>query len=80
MAAITVKNIPDDLYLKLKESAGKNHRSINSEVIACLEKVLASNLIDPDEFLAGVYQIREKIDAPLLTDEFLNFAKNEGRK
>ncbi|RMH62608.1 MAG: Arc family DNA-binding protein [Calditrichaeota bacterium] len=79
MAAITVKNIPDDLYLKLKDSASKNHRSINSEVIACLDKVLTSKLIDPDEYLVGVRQIREKIDAPVLTDEFLNSAKKEGR-
>lgn len=80
MAAITVKNIPDELYQKLKNSAGKNHRSLNSEVIACLDKVLSSNIIDPDEFLASIRQLRQSIKAPLLTDRFLHDAKNEGRQ
>ena len=40
MPAITVKNIPDDLYENLKLAAQVNHRSINSEIIACLEKEL----------------------------------------
>ncbi|MDJ0703039.1 MAG: Arc family DNA-binding protein [Leptolyngbyaceae cyanobacterium MO_188.B28] len=41
MASITVKNIPDDLYEKLREAATLNHRSVNSEIIVCLERVLA---------------------------------------
>ena len=40
MASITIKNIPDGIYRRLRDSVGENHRSINSEVIACLEKVL----------------------------------------
>ncbi len=79
MAAITVKKIPDVLYEKLKDSAVKNHRSINSEVIACIERALGSNLIDPDEYLTSVRQLREGVKAPLLTDEVLDKAKNEGR-
>ena len=79
MAAITVKKIPDVLYEKLKDSAVKNHRSINSEVIACIERALGSNLIDPDEYLTSVRQLREGVKAPMLTDEVLDKAKNEGR-
>jgi antitoxin FitA len=37
---ITLKNIPDDIYGSLKAAAEAHHRSINSEVIACLERVL----------------------------------------
>ena len=40
MPAITVKNIPEVLYENLKLAAQLNHRSINSEIIACLEKEL----------------------------------------
>ncbi|NBD34139.1 MAG: Arc family DNA-binding protein, partial [Cyanobacteria bacterium] len=29
---ITVKNLPDDIYERLKEAAKANQRSINSEV------------------------------------------------
>ena len=41
MPTITVKNIPESLYENLRESAGANHRSINREVIACIERALA---------------------------------------
>ena len=33
MPTITVKNIPSDIYEKLKKSAEISHRSINSEII-----------------------------------------------
>jgi plasmid stability protein len=38
MVAITIKNIPNELYESLKNAANAHHRSINNEIIACLEK------------------------------------------
>ena len=38
MATITVKNIPNDLYKKLKETASSHRRSINNEVIYYIDK------------------------------------------
>lgn len=49
---ITLKNIPDDLYRRLKETADAHHRSVNSEVIVCLERVLLPTRITADERLA----------------------------
>lgn len=40
MPTITLKNIPDQIYESLKQSAEAHHRSINSEAISCLERVL----------------------------------------
>ena len=40
MATITVKNIPDDLYERLKQAARAHRRSINSEVIVCIERAV----------------------------------------
>lgn len=37
MPALTIKNIPDDLYLTLKQTAESHRRSINSEVIFVLK-------------------------------------------
>ena len=37
---LTLKNIPDDVYLRLKEQAKMHRRSLNREVIVCLETVL----------------------------------------
>jgi antitoxin FitA len=51
-AAITLKGIPDDLYDRLKRSAKAHHRSLNSEVIACLERQLAPQALSVDERLA----------------------------
>jgi plasmid stability protein len=37
MPALTLKNIPDDLHARLKASAARNRRSLNSEILARLE-------------------------------------------
>lgn len=38
---LTLKNVPDEIYERLKASAQANRRSLNSEAIVCLERVLA---------------------------------------
>ena len=55
---ITLKNIPDDIYAQLRQSADQHHRSLNSEVIACLERVLLPVAIDPGERLARIQRLR----------------------
>ncbi|NLE73433.1 MAG: Arc family DNA-binding protein [Actinobacteria bacterium] len=44
-------NTPDDLYERLKTVATKNHRSLNNEVIICLEMVLVPDRVSPAEYL-----------------------------
>ncbi len=36
MATLTLKNVPDDLYRRLKEQAAAHRRSLNQEAIECL--------------------------------------------
>jgi plasmid stability protein len=79
MATLTIKNIPEELYDRLKGSAVQHRRSLNSEVIVCLEKALGSRLIDPEAFLAEVRAHRKTISRVFVTDEDLRAAKNEGR-
>ena len=79
MPAITLKNIPDDLYSKIKENAALNHRSINSEIIYCLETIVKSKPINPELFLARIDRMNQNLSIPPLTDEFLKKAKDEGR-
>ncbi len=52
MTTFTVKGIPDDLYQRLKERAAAHRRSINSELIVCLEQALLGDRIDPEQMLA----------------------------
>lgn len=79
MTTLTIKNIPRGLYTRLKESAAQHRRSINSEVIACLERTLASRRVDPEEFLAKVRAARRRISGFFVTEKELREARNEGR-
>jgi plasmid stability protein len=75
MPTITVKNIPPDLYARLKELAEANHRSINSEIIACLEQSVSGRRLDPDTLLANARKLREKTSGYTISDEEFNQAK-----
>ncbi|MBN2010038.1 Arc family DNA-binding protein [candidate division KSB1 bacterium] len=79
MANITVKNIPDDLYENLKTHAAMNHRSLNNEIIVCIEKVIKSRRIDKERLLDRVQNVRRDNKLPYLTDEMLHEMKNKAR-
>lgn len=49
---LTLKNIPDEVYERLKASAEAHRRSLNSEAIVCLESVLLPGRTEPAERLA----------------------------
>lgn len=53
MPNLTVKNIPDELYVRLKEVARTHHRSMNSEIIYCVERTLGTHRVDISEHLAS---------------------------
>jgi plasmid stability protein len=66
MPNITLKNIPHDLYERLKRAADEHRRSINSEVLVCLENALITRRAEPEELLARLRAVRRRAgDAPL---------------
>jgi len=79
MPTITVKNIPAEIYEKLKKSAETSHRSINSEIIACIERAVRSQQIDPDLLLANARKLRSKTTPHPITDSEFDQAKTMGR-
>ncbi|MSQ05870.1 MAG: Arc family DNA-binding protein [Dehalococcoidia bacterium] len=79
MATLTVRNVPGQLYEQLKRSAALHRRSINSEVIVCLEMALVSTPIDPEAFLAQVRALRARVPRVFVTEQDLQQAKNEDR-
>lgn len=79
MPALTLKNIPDELYDRLKEAAHAHRRSLNSEILYCVERMLIPYKIDASEHLTIARKLREKTAAYTLTDEILDVAKNDGR-
>ena len=46
MPTLTLKNIPAPLHAKLKESAEKNRRSLNSEILSRLEREVSAPKVD----------------------------------
>ena len=46
MLTLTLKNIPAHLHAKLKESAEKNRRSLNSEILTRLEQDVSVPKVD----------------------------------
>lgn len=79
MPTITVKNIPAEIYEKLKRAAEANHRSINSEIIACIERTVGSHVVDPDELLAEARTLRAQVAGRPITDREFTRAKAAGR-
>jgi plasmid stability protein len=79
MRSITVKNIPDDIHKQLKDIAKLNHRSLNNEIIYCLEKYLKVSKIDSASMLRKAQITRSKIKHHF-SDSEIQDAKNEGRK
>ena len=79
MATVTVKNIPDELYDRLKSVAEINRRSINSEIIMCIENAIARRKINLDEVLDNARQLRQLTARHHIGDEEFNQAKSEGR-
>ena len=79
VTTITVKNIPETLYKRLKQVARLHRRSINSEVIVCIEQAIGSQAIDLDATLARARVLREKTAPYQITNEELTEAKTAGR-
>lgn len=50
MLTLTLKNIPQDLHAMLKESAEKNRRSLNSEILLRLENDFTVPTVDPETY------------------------------
>ena len=79
MPTITVKNIPPELYERLKQSAKANRRSINSEIIVCIERAMGTQQARPQEIVASARQLREKTARYLISDDEFTRLKSEGR-
>lgn len=79
MPTITVKNVPPDLYERLKRSAQANRRSINSEIIFQIEHALSPQRIEPEVTIARARKLREKTATYDIGGEELDRAKKAGR-
>jgi plasmid stability protein len=76
---LTLKNIPDQVYNRLKTSAELHRRSLNSEAIVCLESALLPMRIAPEERLARARMLRAAMPFAVYTVEDINSFKRQGR-
>jgi plasmid stability protein len=76
--SFTLKNIPEDLYERIKARAERNHRSVNGEIIAILDETAGPRSRNVAGILALADELRSHTKGPL-SDEFIGRAKREGR-
>ena len=80
MATLTIKNIPDPLYARLKALAAEHRRSINSEAILAVERALSVQTVsDPAALIASLKRARARIKGVYLTDLELREGRDAGR-
>ena len=79
MPALTIKGLPDPIYERLKAQADANRRSLNGEIIMCLERAVRAVRFDPDAWLADARAFRDSLTIEPLTDRELREARQAGR-
>lgn len=76
---LTLKNIPDSVYERLKAAAQLHRRSMNSEAIVCLEAVLLPFRVAPTERLARARELRAALKPVKFLASEIDALKREGR-
>lgn len=77
---LTLKNIPDEVYQRLKASAESHRRSLNSEAIVCLESVLIPGRVAVSERLAKARALRAALPKGKFRAKDIDAYKREGRQ
>lgn len=76
---LTLKNLPDEVYDRLKALAATHRRSLNSEAIVCLESVLLLGKMAPAERLARAQALRASLPAGEFRAKDIDALKRQGR-
>lgn len=80
MPTLTIKGMPLALYRHLKVAAAAHQRSLNGEIIVCLQRALGVTAVEPREFLASVREARRQLAMRPLTRAEVQAAKVAGRE
>jgi antitoxin FitA len=76
---LTLKNIPDSVYQRLKAAAELHRRSMNSEAIVCLEAALLPARVAPTERLARARELRAALAPAKFLARDIDSLKRQGR-
>lgn len=80
MPTLTIKGLPDEVYEGLKRRAEARRRSLNREIIVCLERALETDSFDAETWLEEAAKLRRRVKGPPLTDARFNALRNRGRR
>jgi len=76
---LTLKNIPEAVYDRLKLAAQMHRRSLNSEAIVCLESVLLPTKMMPSERVARARELRAALPSAKFRARDIDTAKRDDR-
>ena len=76
---LTLKNIPDAVYVSLKAAAETHRRSLNREAIVCLESALLPAKVATSERLARARKLRASLPKNYFCAKDIDAAKRPGR-
>ncbi len=79
MATITLHNLPSRLLDRLTRQAELSHRSLDNEIIACIERAINPKSKDRETVLKQIRELRTRTGTFNLTDEELEQAIHAGR-
>lgn len=77
---ITLKNVPDVVYERLKASALEHRRSINGQAIVCLEAALTPGRIPATERLNRARALRATLTTHTFRARDIDALKRLGRR
>ena len=77
---LTLKNIPDEVYARLRAVAEALRRSLNSEAILCMEMVLLPGRLSVSERSEQARQTRARLRKTLFRAGEIEAFKREGRR
>ena len=77
MLTFTLKNIPKALHALLKQSAEKNRRSLNSEILIRLESDFAAPTVDSEALAGALRAFTSKL--PRVAHAKVSRYKRQGR-
>jgi len=77
---LTLKNVPAEVYDRLKASALSHRRSLNSEAIVCLESALIPGRVSPADRIARARALRSNLPARRFKASDIDAMKRAGRR
>ncbi|NEO70985.1 Arc family DNA-binding protein [Moorena sp. SIO3H5] len=61
MTTFTLRDIPEELYQKIKDMAAREGRSVNQQILVLLERSVLLSQRPPADLLKGAIQTRSQV-------------------